>query len=267
MLAVAFAFGSGRVPGNGMMNEDLRGAIAKGASVVILRVGVLEVTLVWVPPGEFTMGSPVDEEGHARNEEPQRRVHISKGFYLGRYQITRTQYQELMGDMPGREGHTLPVCQITYADALEFCQRLSTASDMEMRLPTEAQWEYACRAGTQTCYYSGQSEADLARVGWSSENSEGKAHPVGQKQPNAWGLYDMHGNVWEYCADFIDDYATMSDTDPVGRVTPHHGAMRGGGWMHGPEQCRAATRLISNDMFGGAGFRIALTRTRSEQLS
>jgi formylglycine-generating enzyme required for sulfatase activity len=130
--------------------------------------------------------------------------------------------------------------------------------ELEVRLPTEAQWEYACRAGTQTRYYSGQTEADLGRVGWYSENSEGRAHPVGQKEPNVWGLYDMHGNVWEYCADFIDDYTTMPLTDPVGRVTPSGGAMRGGGWMHGPEECRSATRMISDDMFGGAGLRIAL---------
>lgn len=258
MLAAAFAFGSGRIPGNAGRDEDIREAIVKGASVVMLRAGTLQIALVRVPPGEFTMGSPADEEGHALNEEPQRRVLITKAFYIGRYHVTRAQYQELMGEMPGGEGLTLPVSQITYANALEFCQRLSTASNIEVRLPTEAQWEYACRAETQTRYHSGQTEAELAGVGWYSENSEGKAHPVGQKQPNAWGLYDMHGNVWDYCADFIDDYATMSDTDPVGRVTPRYGAMRGGGWMHGHENCRAATRLISDDMFGGAGFRIAV---------
>jgi formylglycine-generating enzyme required for sulfatase activity len=241
------------------MSEDIRRAMAKDASTLTLRVGALQLALVRIAPGEFTMGSPVDEEGHSPNEEPQRRVRISKGFYLAQYQITQAQYQELMGDTPGdSEGPTLPVGQITYADALEFCRRLSIAVNLEVHLPTEAQWEYACRAGTQTRYYSGQTEADLSRVGWYSGNSEGKAHPVGQKEPNAWGLYDMHGNVWEYCVDFIDDYATIPDTDPVGRVTPRHGAMRGGGWMHGIEECRAATRLISDDMFGGAGFRIAM---------
>jgi len=203
------------------------------------------------------MGSPVSEEGHSPNEEPVRRIRISKAFHIGIFEVTRAQYRAVVGKAPGdEEGDMLPISQVTYANALEFCRCLSCTAKVEVHLPTEAQWEYACRAGTQTRYCSGSTVADLGRVAWFSGNSEGKAHPVGQKQPNAWGLYDMHGNVWEYCADFIDDYATMASTDPVGRITASHGAMRGGGWMHGPNECRSATRLISDDMFGGAGFRI-----------
>ena len=242
------------------MNEDIRGALEKDAPVVTLHIGAVQIDLLRIPPGEFAMGSPEGEEGHASNEGPVRRVRLSKAFYLGRFEITQAQYRAVMGDAPGgAEGDgDMPVSQITYAEALEFCRHLSSAANVDVRLPTEAEWEYACRAGTQERYCSGSAEAELGRVAWYSGNSQGKAHPVGQKQPNAWGIYDMHGNVWEYCADFIDDYATMASTDPVGRVTPRHGAMRGGGWMHGSEECRAATRLISDDMFGGAGFRIAL---------
>jgi formylglycine-generating enzyme required for sulfatase activity len=242
------------------MSEDIRVAMAKGAATTTLRVGAGRIELTLIPPGEFTMGSPKSEKGHAPNEEPERRVRISGAFYLGRFEITRAQYRAVMKEARvSSEDDPLPVNQISYAKAREFCLRLSGAASLEISLPTEAQWEYACRAGTQTPYCSGSTEADLALVGWYSGNAEGKAHPVGEKQPNAWGLYDMHGNVWEYCADFIDDYATMESTDPVGRVAPRHGAMRGGGWMHGPEKCRAATRLISDDMFGGAGFRVALS--------
>jgi formylglycine-generating enzyme required for sulfatase activity len=242
------------------MNDGIREDLARGSSKMILRVNDTWIDLVRILPGEFAMGSPVDEEGHAPNEEPVRHVRISKPFYLGRFEITRAQYRAVIGStLYGPEGDDLPVSQINYREALAFCQRLSTNANVKIRLPTEAEWEYACRAGTQTRYCSGSTEADLGRVGWHSGNSDGKAHPVGQKQPNAWGIYDMHGNVWEYCADFIDDYATMSGTDPIGHVTPGHGAMRGGGWMHGPEECRAATRLMSDDMFGGAGFRIALS--------
>lgn len=259
LLLATFTLACCHVPKKAEMSEEIRRAMAKDASTLTLPVGSLQILLVRIAPGEFTMGSPRDEEGHGPNEEPQRRVRISKVFYLGRHEITQAQYQKVMGNSPGDgEGQTLPVSQISYADALEFCRRLSVATHLEVHLPTEAQWEYACRAGTQTRYYSGPTEADLTRVGWYSENSEGKAHPGGQKQPNAWGLYDMHGNVWEYCADFIDDFATIADTDPIGRVTPRQGAMRGGGWMHGAEECRSATRLISDDMFGGAGFRIAM---------
>jgi formylglycine-generating enzyme required for sulfatase activity len=242
------------------MSKDIRVAIAKGASTVMLRVDPLQFELVRIQPGEFTMGSPKSETGHAQNEEPTRNVRISKAFYLGRFQITRAQYRMVMSQ-PSRtsEDETLPVSDIRYERTQDFCRHLSAAAQLEMRLPTEAQWEFACRARTQTPYYSGSTEADLARAGWYSGDSEGKAHPVGLKEPNAWGLYDMHGNVWEYCGDFIEDYATMAATDPVGRISPRHGAMRGGGWMHDAEQCRSATRLISDDMFGGVGFRISFS--------
>lgn len=260
LLAAAFTLASYRFTGGKDMSEDIRGAMAKGAPAVTLRVGAVQIDLVRIPPGEFTMGSPQDEEGHAPNEAPALRVRLSKAFYLGRFEITQAQYRAVMGVAPGgAEEDMLPVSQITYADAREFCRRLSSAANVDVRLPTEAQWEYACRAGTQARYCSGSAEADLERVAWYSGNAQGKAHPVGQKQPNAWGVYDMLGNVWEYCADFVDDYATMASADPIGCVTPRHGAMRGGGWMHGPEESRAATRFISNDMFGGAGFRIAVS--------
>lgn len=240
------------------MSEDLRAAISSGATELTLDVGGgLEIELVRIPPGQFTIGSPPDEAGRAGNEGPQRNITISNAFYLGRFQITGAQFQQVLSGAPV-DVSALPVSNIRYAAAREFVRRVSALSQVEVVLPTEAQWEYACRAGTQTPYYSGATEADLARAGWYSENSGGQAHPIGQKEPNAWGLYDMHGNVWEYCQDFIDDYATMSDVDPIGRVTDNYGAMRGGGWMHGPSYCRASTRLISDDMFGGAGFRIAL---------
>ncbi len=227
--------------------------------MVTLTVGLLQIELIRLPSGDFIMGSPAIEQGHAPNEEPTRKVLISRAFYLGRFAITQPQYRALMVESPGGAGDTLPVSDITYNDAQEFCRRLSKATNLDARLPTEAQWEYACRAGTRTPYYSGHTEADLARVAWYSGNSQATAHPVGEKQPNAWGLYDMHGNVWEYCADFISDYATMASIDPVGRISPRHGAMRGGGWMHDFEDCRAATRLMSDDMFGGAGFRVSLS--------
>lgn len=260
LLALLFVLTSCRFLGSADMSQDTRGVFTKDASRATLRAGTLNIDLVMIPPGEFTMGSSKDEKGHAPNEAPARRVRISKAFYLSRFEITQAQYRAVMEEALGGvdEEDTLPVSQVSYADVLEFCRRLSIIANVEVRLPTEAQWEYACRAGTHSRYCSGSTKADLKREAWYSENSEGKAHPVGQKQPNFWGLYDMHGNVWEYCADFIDDYATMPKIDPVGRITPRHGAMRGGGWMNDPEDCRAATRLISDDMFGGAGFRIML---------
>jgi formylglycine-generating enzyme required for sulfatase activity len=245
------------------MSEDVREALVRGAPTAALRVDALTTDLVRILPGEFIMGSPDSDHQRALNEVPARRVRISKPFYLGRFETTLAQYRAVMGWAPDEaEDNRLPVSQLPVADVLEFCRRVTVATQVGVRLPTEAEWEYACRAGTQTRYSSGSTEADLARVAWYSANSEQRAHPVGQKEPNAWGLYDMHGNIWEYCADWIEDYATMPSTDPVGRITPHHGAIRGGGWMHGPAECRCATRLISDNMFGGVGFRIAVDPPR-----
>ncbi len=201
---------------------------------------------------EFFMGSSDSDRERAPNEMPGRRVRISEAFYIGRFETTRGQYRAVLGELPClAEDDGLPVSQITYPDALEFCRRASVRTGVNVRLPTEAQWEYACRAGNR------HADTDLARVAWCSGDSRDGPHPVGQKEPNGFGLFDMLGNVWEYCADFIDDYATMPDVDPIGRVTPRHGAMRGGGWMNEPAECRCAIRLISEDMFGGGGFRVA----------
>jgi formylglycine-generating enzyme required for sulfatase activity len=227
---------------------------------VALEAGPVRIELVRVAPGEFTMGSPEEEPGHAENESPARRVRISRPFALGRFPVTSAQYGMVMASEP--DGDALPVSQITFAEALEFCRRLSAAAGADVGLPTEAQWEYACRAGTDTPYWSGSGEEDLARVGWYSANAGDGAQPVGLKPANPWGLHDVHGNVWEYCADFVDDYAAMAEVDPIGRVTGARGAMRGGGWMHDAADCRSARRLISDDMFGGAGFRVALPAIR-----
>jgi formylglycine-generating enzyme required for sulfatase activity len=241
------------------MNSDIRQATAEGAKEIEIRVGPVTFELLRIPPGEFQIGSPEDEAGHKPNEEPQRPIKISKAFYLGRYEVTQAQYQEIMGVNPSLfKGDSVAVDQVLYPQALEFCRKLSQRTGLTITLPTEAQWEYACRAGMTSRFYSGDKEEDLAKVAWYRDNSGEHPHPVGQKPPNAWGLYDMHGNVWEFCLDFIPSYDRVSDTDPVGRTQPDRGAMRGGGWMHPAEYCRSACKLISNDMFGGAGLRIAL---------
>ena len=238
---------------------DLKQELAQGAKQVEFRAGQVSFQLVRIPAGEFEMGSPASEEGREANEGPAKRVRISKAFYLGPYEVTQAQYRELMGENPSlSRGDTLAVDQIVYAKALEFCVRLSQQAGVKVELPTEAQWEYACRAGTKTRYYSGETRADLDRVAWHKDNAGGTVHPVGQKQPNAWGLYDMLGNVWELTADYIQDFDKLADIDPKGLETMRWGAMRGGAWMELPNRCRSASRLMSNNMFGGAGIRIAI---------
>lgn len=241
-----------------MDSADLKALIASDASELKFYVGSVPLEVVRIPPGNFEMGSPVDEPGHQENESPVRKIRISRAFYLGRYEITQAQFQAVMGVNPSSvRGDNLAADQITFSAALEFCARLSKVIGVRVSLPTEAQWEYAARAETASPFYSGRSTVDLDKIAWYSKNSGGAIHPVGLKQPNAFGLYDMIGNVWELCADFLGPYSTIKDTDPAGELN-RRGGMRGGGWDSDPEDARAARRLISDPMFGGSGIRVAI---------
>lgn len=228
-------------------------------NIMNLNLGQTAIEMVLVSAGTFRLGSLPTEQGHRDAEGPVRRVEIAKSFYLGKYQITQGQYKAVMGSSPSEfVGDNLAADQITHREALLFCEKLSDIVGKCVSLPTEAQWEYACRAGTTTRFFAGNDDSDLDRVGWSRRNSGGRVQAVGQKEPNAFGLYDMHGNVWEHCLDLLGDYSLISGQDPVGSVSSSVGGMRGGGWMNDPEYCRSACGIRSNDRFGGAGIRIAI---------
>ena len=156
---------------------------------------------------------------------------------------------------------------IKYSSAIEFCEHLSKLSGLQVDLPTEAQWEYACRAGTQTRFYSGDDERDLERIAWFRNNANGTTHDVGTKDPNTFRLYDMLGNVWEPCADTLPRYGLISSSDPVGVRSHLSGMMRGGGWAGSAEECRAAARVLSNERFGCMGIRIAINPDTEEKAS
>jgi formylglycine-generating enzyme required for sulfatase activity len=239
------------------MDTDIQKSIATGAASFKLPIGKGVLEMMRISPGDFFMGSPAEEEGRSDNE-PHQEIRISQPFYLGRHLITQAQYQTVMGTNPSRQfGDHLPVDQVKFHQALTFCEKLSSAAKLTVTLPTEAQWEYACRAGTRTRFYSGQAVKDLERVAWFRDNAEEKSHPVGEKEPNPWGLYDMHGNVWEFCRDFLPA-GPISSTDPVGEREDKRGAIRGGGWMNDAADCRSACRMRSNDNFGGTGIRIVV---------
>jgi formylglycine-generating enzyme required for sulfatase activity len=171
--------------------------------------------LVLIRPGKFIMGSPDSEEGRKADEGPQHEVAISKSFYMGLTEVTQVQYEAVMGTNPSEfKGPTNPVENVTWDNAVEFCRKLSEKTGKAVRLPTEAEWEYACRAGSKTRYSFGDSDSALGNYVWYGANSGGKLHPVGQKKPNAYGLYDMHGNVFEWCADWYDSYPSGASTDP-----------------------------------------------------
>jgi len=203
------------------------------------------------------MGS---ENGY--DEQPVHQVTISEPFYMGKYQVTQAQWRAVMGNNPSRfEGcDQCPVEQVSWNDAQEFISRLNSRVDDEFRygLPTEAQWEYACRAGT-----TGDYAGNLDEMAWYSGNSGSKTYPVGQKKPNAWGLYDMHGNIWEWCQDWYDSgyYAKSPGVDPRGPEGGSDRVHRGGGWGDDGRGCRSALRgnYSPGNRFDYLGFRFTRT--------
>jgi formylglycine-generating enzyme required for sulfatase activity len=221
--------------------------------------------LLLLPTGTFTMGSPLGES-ERRDNERQHSATISGPFWLGIYEVTQSQYEGVMGENPcDFEGADRPVESVSWEDAVEFCRRLSALREEReagrvYRLPTEAEWEYACRAGSTTAFSFGDDRGQLGDHGWFSSNSGSETHPVGQKQPNAWGLYDMHGNVWEWCGDFYGEYPTGAVTDPEGPKEGLVRVLRGGSWGSVAARCRSSYRLRSNPSYRliDFGFRVAL---------
>lgn len=198
--------------------------------------------LAYIPPGTFTMGSPKTEPGRIANETRQQ-VTFRKGFQIGVTEVTQKQWRLVMETSPGYfKGDDLPVERITWHEAEAFCRRLSEKEHKRYRLPTEADWEYACRAGAPTAYGTGRDEAALDQVGWYRGNSGNRSHPVGRKAPNRWGLYDMHGNVSEWCAERPDAGTYTSNSAQLAREEKRLRDFRGGSWGLGPGDCRSASR-------------------------
>jgi formylglycine-generating enzyme required for sulfatase activity len=247
-----------------------------------------EIDMIWIEPGSFMMGSPSGELGRD-DDETQHRVTLTKGYWLGKYEVTQAQWKAVMESNPSKFiGDDLPVEQVSWDDAMKFCKKLTERerdaerlpSGYEYTLPTEAQWEYACRAGTTSSLNSGKNVTtaekkgicdNLDEVGWYWMNggkknwNEGKdpaicTHPGGEKKPNNWGLYDMHGNVCEWCLDWKGDYPTSSVTDPKGADTGKYRVFRGGSWGSNPRYCRSAFRNGNTPDYRNIdlGFRLAL---------
>jgi formylglycine-generating enzyme required for sulfatase activity len=246
-----------------------------------------------IPSGRFIMGSPPDEEGRYDNE-CQHEVFISRAFYLGQTCVTQEQYEAVMGANPSyHKGAKYPVDTVNWDEVMEFCRRFSQRTGRRIGLPTEAQWEYACRAGTSTPFNTGKTlprkmancawwltypgnRVDVsffksAVVGSFPPNSRGlydllrpfECHPPRSFPPNAWGLYDMHGNLWQSCSDWYGDYPATEVADPTG---PKHGSLRvlrGGSWGTGPWSCRSAFRSgsVPRNRDVDFGFRVTVLTT------
>lgn len=229
----------------------------------------LGMRFVLIPAGAFVMGSPEDER-HRDDDEIQHEVTIPRPFYLATTETTQAAWKRVMGRNPSIvRGDALPVMHVLWDECQTFVKRLNGTAPSGYRLPTEAEWEYACRAGTKTTYWSGNDESDLAKIGWYKLNADGKAHAVGGKPSSPWGLHDMHGNVWEWCEDYWvrsydgapDDGSARMDQGP--RWHSGHGkrVIRGGSWHLLADYGRSASRFGAHPGSLNYGFRLAITVT------
>jgi uncharacterized protein (TIGR02996 family) len=205
----------------------------------------IDMRFAWIPPGTFLMGST--ETGRHRRDcfvnETQHRVILTKGFFMGIHHVTQGQYQTVMGKNPSYfKGDSLPVECVSWNDSIIFCKKLSKQEGTEYQLPGEAQWEYACRAGTASAFCFGNDPSKLDEYAWYGLNSSSQPQAVGQKKPNAWGLYDMHGNVRQWCWDWFGDYPVEQVADPQGASHGDARVLRGGSWDSDYDFCRAAFR-------------------------
>jgi formylglycine-generating enzyme required for sulfatase activity len=230
-----------------------------GDQTELVLPGWVKMVFVWCPPGTFLMGS---EKG-GDDEKPVHRVTLTKGFYMGVHPVTQAQWTPVTGATPSHfKGDNRPVEQVSWDDCQDYCQKLTAhlKGRVTVRLPSEAEWEYACRAETTTDYHTGEGEAALKQAGWYSANSDRQTHPVGELSANAWGLYDMHGNVWEWCQDWYNKYHAGDQVDPVhlAKKSDNYRILRGGSWLFIAKYCRAAFRIKNTPVYrgSGTGFRI-----------
>jgi uncharacterized protein (TIGR02996 family) len=230
----------------------------------------LGMGFVWCPPGTFTMGSPATEPGRYGDED-QHPVRLTRGFWLGATVVTQAQWRAVTGESPAnQEGDDLPVERISWQDCEEFLRRLVARDGRPYRFPTEAEWEYACRAGTQTPFFWGNLiTSELANYNAATGDDGGppgeyrdRTMPANAFPPNAWGLHQMHGNVWEWCADWYARYPTGEATDPVGAEDGVTRLARGGTWRMFTRRLRSADRSLfrPDERRPDLGLRVACTR-------
>lgn len=242
-----------------------------GMDTTVVLLNGITMEFVWIEPGTFVMGSPETEVGRDEDEGPQHEVTISRGFWLGKYEVTQKQWEAVAKTVPwaGKEQVQVspdnPAVYISWNDAETFIDRLNTATGaIVYRLPTEAEWEYAARAGTTTRWSFGDEEAQLGEYAWYDKNAwdigEQYAHAVGQKKPNPWGLYDMHGNVYEWVQDGFELYTSDSQVDPIAPASNALRMMRSGCFDDVAQLLSSADRGKSNPTWDpNLGFRLLMT--------
>ncbi|MBO7488710.1 MAG: SUMF1/EgtB/PvdO family nonheme iron enzyme [Bacteroidales bacterium] len=229
---------------------------ATGTGTLTFKVGNVSFDMIKVEAGSFTMGCTSEQGGDCFDDEkPSHRVTITQDYYIGKFEVTQELWQAVMGttvrqqrDLANKswslrgEGGNYPMYYVSWEEAQEFCAELSRITGRRFTLPTEAEWEYAARGGQKStgAKYSGSSS--VANVAWYDGNSGSQTHPVGTKRPNELGIYDMSGNVWEWCQDWYGKYSSASQTDPTGPSSGSGRVFRGGGWDNSAKGCRVVNR-------------------------
>jgi formylglycine-generating enzyme required for sulfatase activity len=242
---------------DGISQEQIDAANKAGVPVTIEEDlgGGVKIKMVFIPPGEFMMGSPENEQGRFDSESPQHKVNIKQGFYLSETELTQAQWQAVMSENPsyfknGERGTSKdmsnhPVESISWDKVQECLKKLNAKGKGGYRLPSETEWEFAARAGTATRFGFGDSDDELAEYAWYLVNSGRTTHPVATRKSNGWGLFDMHGNVWEWCEDdWHGNYAGAPSDEKAWNDTPRASGrvLRGGAWRNSPQGCRSALR-------------------------
>ena len=218
--------------------------------------------MVKVEAGSFNMGATPEMENPDDREKPVHRVTLTNNYYIGKYEVTQALWKIVMGSNPSNfKGDNLPIEKVSWNNCQKFISKLNKLTGKSFRLPSEAEWEYAARGGNKSRGYQYSGSNTIGDVAWYYGNSSSMTHAVGTKQPNELGLYDMTGNVWEWCQDWFDSYSSSPQTNPTGAVSGSIRVYRGGGWYHSAGDCRTSFRLVGAPGFrsDGLGLRLVLS--------
>ena len=238
------------------------GSSLSGNALTIPVKNGINIEMVKVEAGSFYMGATSEMQNPYSDEKPDHRVTLTNNYYVGKYEVTQALWQAVMGSNPSNfKGDALPVEQVSWNDCQDFISKLNAMTGKRFRLPTEAEWEFAARGGKKSRGYQFSGSITLGDVAWYKENSGSKTHVVGTKQPNELGIYDMAGNVWEWCQDWYDSYSSSPQTNPTGAVRGSDRVNRGGSWTNSAGYCRTSCRINStpDDRYIGLGLRLVLS--------